>query len=96
MFWTIYCPVFAALVSAFAVTEVFHICVGYYVHKKQEKMRKEFEDKVASGEIDPMSMLFGGGGGMPGMGGPGMMDVSPLPTASGETDAARLGHGQYL
>jgi hypothetical protein len=92
-FWSIYCPVFAALVSAFAVSEIFQIGVGYYVHKKQEKFRAEFEAKVASGEIDPMQMMFGGGGGMPGFGGPGMMDVPPLPTASGKVDQS---HGQYL
>ena len=55
MFWTIFWPVFAALVCAFVVSELVHIGVGFYVHKKQEKLREEFEAKVASGEIDPMS-----------------------------------------
>jgi len=94
MFWTIYWPTFAALVSAFAVSEAFQIAVGFYVHKKNEKLRKEFEEKVASGEIDPMQMMGFGGGMPPGMGGPGMMDIPPLPTASG--NGSELSHGQYL
>jgi hypothetical protein len=95
MFWQIYCPVFAALVSAFGVTELFHIGIGYYVHRKQTKLREEFEAKVASGEINPMEMMFGGG--MPGMGGPGMMDIPQLPTASGNgANGVDVSHGQYL
>jgi len=93
MFWTIFWPVFAALVCAFVVSELAHVAVGFYVHKKQEKLREEFEAKVASGEIDPMSMMFGGAGGVPGMG-----DLPPgLPTASGNGDGkSELSHGQYL
>ena len=90
MFWQIYCPVFVALISAFMVTELLHFCLGYYLHKKQEKARREFEAKIASGEIDPMSMMFGGGG----FGPPGM-DFQ-LPTASGKADAPGISHGQYL
>ena len=88
-FWTIYCPVFAALLSAFAVTEIFHFTLGYYFHKKQEKARKEFEAKVASGEINPMEMMFGGGFGPPGLDFP--------PTTSGEKpEGPSVSHGQYL
>ncbi len=90
-FWTIYWPMFAALSSIFAVTELFHVGVGYYFHWKQERLRAEFEAKVASGEIDPMQALLGGKGGPPGMEG-----FSPsLPTASG-SNGNNLGHGQYL
>jgi hypothetical protein len=92
MFWTIFWPVLAALICAFVFSELVHIGVGVYVHKKQEKLRKEFEAKVASGEIDPMQMMFGEGGA------PGMMDLPPnLPTASGiGEDKPELSHGQYL
>ena len=93
MFWQIYCPVLAALISAFAVTEFLHICVGYYVHKKQAKLQEELEAKLASGEITPMEMMFGGAG-MPGTGSPGMMDIPSRPTASG--NGVDLTHGQYL
>jgi hypothetical protein len=93
-FWSIYLPVFAALVSAFAVTEVFHLGLGYYFHKKQEKLRKEFEEKVARGEIDPMQMMFGGMGPPPGM------SYNPLPTVEGTENVivptTKEGHGQYL
>jgi len=92
MFWSIYCPVFAALVSAFVVTEVFHVGVGYYLHRKQEKLRAEFERKIASGEIDPLQMMFGAGGS------PGIMEFPPgFPTTSGnEPNKPELMHGQYL
>lgn len=92
MFWQIFCPVFAALVSAFAVSELFQMGLGYYFHRKQMRLRKEFEAKVASGEINPMEMMFGGG--MSGMGDPGM-DFPQLPTVSG-SNGADLTHGQYL
>jgi len=93
MFWTIFWPVFAALVSAFTISEGLQICIGFYAHKKNEKLRKEFEEKVASGEIDPMQMMFGAGGGVPGMG-----ELPPgFPTASGNgSDKSELSHGQYL
>jgi len=94
MFWQIFCPVFAALVSAFAVSEGFQMAIGYYIHRKQMRLREEFEAKVASGEINPMEMMMGMGG-MPGMGGPGVdFPHPPLPTASG--NGADLTHGQYL
>ena len=92
--WSIYWPVFAALVSAFGVTEFFHISVGYYLHRKQAKLREEFEAKVASGEIDPMQAMFGGMGGPPGMGMEGGLPPG-LPTASG-SNGSELTHGQYL
>jgi len=95
MFWQIFCPVFAALVSAFAVSEGFQMAIGYYLHRKQMRLREEFEAKVASGEINPMEMMMGMGGMPGGMGGPGMMDIPPLPTASGG-NGADLTHGQYL
>jgi len=93
MFWTIFWPVFAALVSAFIISEGLQLCIGLYAHKKNEKLRKEFEEKVASGEIDPMQMMFGAGGGLPGVG-----DLPPgLPTASGNGEVKEeLSHGQYL
>ena len=93
MFWTIFWPVFAALVCAFVISELAHIGVGFYVHRKQEKLREEFEAKVASGEIDPMQMMGFGGGGVPGM-----PDLPPgFPTASGNGEAkSELSHGQYL
>ena len=93
MFWTIFWPVFAALVAAFTISEGLQICIGFYAHKKNEKLRKEFEEKVASGEIDPMQMMFGAGGGVPGMG-----ELPPgFPTASGNGEAkSELSHGQYL
>lgn len=93
-FWSIYLPVFAALVSAFATTELFHLALGYHLHKKQEKLRKEFEEKVARGEIDPMQMMFGAMGPPPGM------SFNPIPTVEGTenvtTSASKEGHGQYL
>jgi hypothetical protein len=91
MFWQIYLPVLAALVSSFVITTLFDIGMTYLVHKKQESARKEFETKVARGEIDPMTMLFGGAEVPAGLGG-------GLPTASGEGSANVPGnsHGQYL
>ncbi len=90
-FWVIYWPVFAALSSMFAVTEMFHMGMGYYFHRKQEKLRAEFEAKVASGEIDPMQAMLGGMGGAPGMEG----FPPSMPTASG-SNGSKLSHGQYL
>jgi len=89
-FWIIFCPVFAALIAHFMITELFNVALGYYLHKKQERLRKEFEAKVASGEIDPTSMLMGG------FPSPGMDFPSGLPTASGEASAPEVSHGQYL
>lgn len=88
-FWTIYCPVFAALLSAFLITEVFHFSLEYYVHKKQEKTPRELKARIASGEIDPMSMMFGEGS-SPGR-------DFPLPVASGDKPSgSEISHGQYL
>ena len=87
-FWDIFWPVFGAIMASFIITELYNVLLGYYIHKKQEHLRKEFEAKVASGEIDPTSMM----GGFPP---PGMN--FPLPTtASGEVDAPEVSHGQYL
>ncbi len=94
-FWTIYWPVFAALGSILVVKEAIYFVLGLYFRRKQEKLQKEMEAKIASGEINPMEMMFGGGGGMPGM--PGMAppgsEVPQLPTTSGEETK---GHGTYL
>ncbi len=96
MFWQIYWPVFAAIVSAFGVSELFSMGLGYYLHRKQTKLRAEFEAKIASGEINPMEMMFGpdgpGGSGGPG----GMPGMPPLPTTSGETPGANSIHGNYV
>ena len=90
-FWVIFWPVFAALVSSFVVTELFNVVLGFYIHRKQERMRKDLEAKIASGEIDPISLLTGQVASPPGM------DFSPrLTTASGEVDAPEVSHGQYL
>jgi len=89
-FWIIFCPVFAALIAHFMITELFNVALGYYLHKKQERLRKEFEAKVASGEIDPASMMMGG------FPPPGMDFSSGLPTASGEASVPEVSHGQYL
>ena len=92
MFWQIYCPVFAALVSAFLLSELVQGCLGWYLRRKYAKMREDFDDKVANGEIDPMQLMLESMGGMgPGaMGNP--MTPPPLPTASGQEN----GTGQYL
>ncbi len=95
MFWQIYWPVFAAVVSAFGVSELFQMSLGYYLHRKQNKLREEFEAKVASGEINPMEMMFGAGG-PGGFGGPAIPGMPPPPTASGETTGANRSHGLYL
>jgi hypothetical protein len=93
-FWDIYFPASAALVSTFVVKELYQIAIGFYLHKKQEKLRKEFEAKVESGEIDPMDFLTGiQGMGDMGEGGVPMSGMPQLPTASGGTNE---GHGQYL
>lgn len=86
LFWTIFWPVFSALVGAFMITEIFHLGLGYYLHKKQDKARQELEAKIARGEIDPMDMMLG-------LQSPGMA----LPTKSGESpDMPQASHGQYL
>ncbi len=93
-FWIIFNPVFAALLGMFVIKELFSIAVSYYFHRKQMRLQKEMEAKIASGEINPMEMMFGEGGMPPGMGGPGM-DFPQLPTASG-SNGAGVSHGQYL
>ncbi len=95
VFWSIYFPVLAALVSSFAISELFQMGLGYYLHRKQTKLREEFEAKVASGEINPMEMMFGPDG-PGGFGGPSMPGMPPLPTISGEADGVNTAHGQYL
>lgn len=87
-FWQIFWPVFAALLSSFVITETFHFGISYYMLKKQDKARKELEAKIARGEVDPMSMMFGGYS-------PAEFDL-PLPTASGEKLGSEASHGQYL
>ncbi len=93
-FWIIFWPVFAALGAIFVIKEGIYFTLGLYFRRKQEKLHAEMEAKIASGEINPMEMLLGGGG-MPGM--PGMVPSGPevpqLPTASGEKTE---GHGTYL
>ena len=89
-FLQIYLPILAALLSAFVITEAFHLALSYYMHRKAQR---DFEAKVARGEIDPMTMMFGGAGmpGMPAMGPP------PLPTVSGKVnETGPSGYGQYL
>ncbi len=95
MFWQIFFPVFAAMIAAFAITELFQMGLGYYIHRKQSRLRAEFEAKVASGEINPMEMMFGPDG-PGGFGGPGMPGMPPPPTASGETNGVSNATGQYL
>ncbi len=93
-FGTIFWPVFAAFGAIFAIKEIIYFVLGLYFRRKQEKLHAEMEAKIASGEINPMEMLLGGGGmpGMQGMGPPGS-EVPQLTTASGEETK---GHGTYL
>jgi hypothetical protein len=92
-FWQIYFPVFAGGVSSFLVAWGLQMGVGYYFHKKQERRQKEFEDKVAKGEIDPLEN----------MGMSGIFDMADTlnkganvpPTASGQ-EGPKDGIGQYL
>ena len=89
LFWDIFWPVFSAILASFTITELYNVLLGYYIHIKQERMRKELEAKVASGEIDPISLMTGG---FP----PSGMNF-PLPTAaSGEVGTPEGSHGQYL
>ena len=81
-FWQIYFPVLAAGVSSFVVAGGLHMGIGYYFHKKQERHQKEFEDKVAKGEVDPLE-------GMP------MSGFLDRPTVSGQ-EGPKDGIGQYL
>ena len=93
-FWSIFLPVFAALIGSFVVTELSHFLLGYFLHRKDVKRRAEFERKVESGEINPaeaMQAMFGGMG-------PGPGQVRGLPpgatTVSGNPEGPT--HGQYL
>lgn len=89
-FWTIFCPVFAALVASFVITELVNVAIGFYIHRKQERVRKDIEAKIASGEINPLDLM------MSGMGSGADMGFPPgMPTASGETKSG-VTHGQYL
>ncbi len=95
-FSEIYWPVFSALISALVVSELFQMGLSYWIHRKQEKLREEFEAKVASGEIDPMQVMFGGSPMPGGPGGP-PMNFPNLPTSSGNgANGADIRHGQYL
>lgn len=94
-FWSIFWPVFCALIGAFAVSELFHIGMGYIIHRKQERLRREFEEKVARGEIDPMSAMFGGFSPMS-FGGPGLPGVVGEGKIEGAVAKDGDGTGQYL
>jgi hypothetical protein len=92
-FWQIYFPVFAAGVSSFLVAGSLHMGVGYYFHKKQQRRQKEFETKVANGEIDPLGAMSGGVFNMEEHEFP--VDRFARPTASGQ-EGPKDGIGQYL
>lgn len=92
-FWQIYLPVFAAGVSSFIVAGSIHMSIGYYFHKKQQRHQKEFEAKVASGEIDPLGVMSGGMFNMEEHEFP--VDRFARPTVSGQK-GPNDGTGQYL
>jgi len=82
-FGEIYWPVAAALLTVFAITEVFHVSVGFWMHKRhQKKVRAMQADMKAQGADPFMAALFGAGmapppgfnpetlSGVPGEGGP--------------------------
>ena len=92
-FWEIYFPVFAAGVSGFIVAGSIHMGVGYYFHKKQERRQKEFEEKVARGEIDPLENM--GMSGIFDMADALNKGTNEVPTASGQ-EGPKDGIGQYL
>lgn len=93
-FWTIYCPVFAAMLSMFGITELFHFSLGYYFHRKQEKWQKELEKKIASGEIDPMQLMARDMSATPGMFDNFPQNVSTVSGSNGKEPQGN--HGQYL
>lgn len=88
-FWQIFCPVFAALISTFVFAELLNFGVRYYFHRKQKRVRKELETKIANGEIDPMDMLFEGFD-------PSNFGYPPSTISGNENNSARASHGQYL
>jgi hypothetical protein len=93
-FWTIFCPILAALLSATVIIEAARFCFIYWYTKRQTKKYLELEHRLMSGQMSPeeMSRL-----GLMAIG----MDGQPLniyPTASGNgADAGQKPYGgQYL
>ena len=83
VFGEIFWPIVTALIVAFLFEELFHLSLGYWFHKKQQRAALEFEAKVASGEIDPMKAMLSAAG----------MPPASMPTSSGTPEVPS---GQYL
>jgi hypothetical protein len=63
-FGEIYWPVACALLTIFIVTEIFHVIMGFWMHKRHERKMKEAEATMRAQGIDPMMAAFLGGAGM--------------------------------
>ena len=91
-FWSIYCPILAALLSSVVIFEAVHISLTRWLAKRQMKKLKKIQEKINSGEIsmDDLGEMF-----------PGMIMGAPMevpydiPVAASGTEPPPAA-GQYL
>jgi len=90
-FGDIFWPTFTALVSAFVILEVFHILMGRWMSKRQERRQKEEMAQMVAKGFDPSNMIL--------MGRPPGAEGFPFPIPSSnneEEEDAEIPTGQYL
>jgi hypothetical protein len=83
-----------ALVAHTILLGIVEFLAGKWLQKKQARLVAEFQQKIDSGELNPLDFVNG----MPGMGGPGFPSFpegQPQSAVSGTLDAHEP-HGQYL
>jgi hypothetical protein len=90
-FWSIYCPILAALISSVLFCEGVRIGLEYYFHRREVKRVKKIREKLASGEIsmEDLDQMFPGP-----MMGPGMEIPFDVPPAASGTEPRPP--GQYV
>jgi hypothetical protein len=60
-FGEIYWPVACALLTVFVITEAFHIGIGFWLHKRQEKKMEAMQADMQAQGIDPFTAALLGG-----------------------------------
>jgi hypothetical protein len=94
-FWVIFLAVSAALLVHTILAWSAEFLIAQYLQKKQARLIAEFQQKIDSGELNPLDFVNG----TPGSGGAGLPPF-PLPrpstTVSGGTLTEHREHGQYL
>ncbi len=89
-FWMIFWAVLLALLAHFVIVETIGFLATRWLQRKQARLVAEFQQKIDSGELNPMDFVSG----MPGEAGGGFPPF-PQPTASGTLGTLEP-HGQYL